>query len=83
MESLQMGLVDKVFPAGEVMEHAVRKATYMGSWPLDAFALIKQNRTEETEKRFLISGEKKAQEFIDCWYSDEARKLLREAVKKF
>jgi enoyl-CoA hydratase/carnithine racemase len=83
MESLQMGLVDKVFPTGEVKEHAVRKAKCIGSWPLGAFALIKQNRTEEVEKRFLISGEKKAQEFIDCWYSDETRKLLRDAVKKF
>jgi enoyl-CoA hydratase/carnithine racemase len=83
MESLQMGLVDKVLPACEVKEHAVRMAKSIGSWPLGAFALIKQNRTEEIEKRFLASGEKKAQEFIDCWYSDEARKLLKDAVKKF
>jgi len=83
IESLQMGLVDKVFPTGEVNEHAVRKAKRIGSWPLGAFALIKQNRTEEVEKRFLISGEKKAKAFIDCWYSDESRKLLKDALQKF
>jgi enoyl-CoA hydratase/carnithine racemase len=83
LESLQMGLVDRVFPTGEVERHAVMKAKEIGSWPLGAFALIKRNRTEEAEKRFLLSGEKKAQEFIDCWYSGEARELLRDAVKKF
>ncbi len=78
-----MGLVDKVLPTREVEEHALRKAKGIGSCPLNAFALLKQNRTEEVEKRFLISGEKKAKAFIDCWYSDEARKLLKEAQKKF
>jgi enoyl-CoA hydratase/carnithine racemase len=83
MESLQMGLVDKVFPTAEVEMHAVRKAKAIGSWPLGAFELIKQNRTEEIEKRYSISGEKKAQAFVDCWYSDEVRKLLSDALKKF
>jgi enoyl-CoA hydratase/carnithine racemase len=83
MESLQMGLVDKVLPTGEVEEHALRKVKGIESCPLKAFALIKQNRTEEVEKRFLISGEKKAKAFIDCWYSGEARKLLKDALKKF
>jgi enoyl-CoA hydratase/carnithine racemase len=83
MESLQMGLVDKVLPTGEVFAQALRKAKNIGSLPLNAFALIKQNRTEEIEKRFLISGENNAKAFIDCWYSDEARKLLKDALKKF
>jgi hypothetical protein len=66
-----------------VEEHALRKAESIGSWPLNAFALIKHNRTEEIEKRFLTSGEKKAKAFIDSWYSDESRKLLSVALKKF
>ena len=83
MDSSRMGLVDAVFPSGEVLERAVEKAKLVGSWPQGAFAIIKRNRTEEVEMRLLAQREKKEQSFIDCWYSDEARRLLREAIKKF
>jgi enoyl-CoA hydratase/carnithine racemase len=82
-DSLRMGLVDQVLPAGEVMARAVEKARWLGAWPREAFALIKRNRVEEVEQRFLARQEEKERLFVDCWYSDEARWRLREAIEKF
>jgi enoyl-CoA hydratase/carnithine racemase len=83
LESLKMGLVDEVIPAGEVLDRAVEKVKSIGSWPQKAFAGIKQNRTEEIAARVRTFQEEKHKAFIDCWYSDEARTLINDAVKKF
>ena len=82
-DSLRMGLVDQVLPAGDVMARAIEKARLLGAWPREAFALIKRNRVEEVEQRFLARREEKERLFVDCWYSDEARRRLREASVKF
>ena len=82
-DSLRMGLVDEVLPVGEVMAKAVDKARLLGAWPREAFALIKQNRVEEIEQRVLARREEKERLFVDCWYSDEARQRLKEAIEKF
>ena len=83
MESLHMGLVDGVFPSGEVLDRSGEKAKSVGSWPQGAFTIIKKNRIEEVEMRLFAQGETMERLFLDCWYSDEARTLLREAIKKF
>ncbi len=82
-DSLRMGLVDQVLPAGDVIMRAVEKAKFLGAWPREAFALIKQNRVEEVEQRVLASREEKERLFLDSWYSDEARQRLKEAIEKF
>ena len=78
-----MGLVDGVFPSGEVLDRSGEKAKSVGSWPQGAFAIIKKNRIEEVEMRLFAQGETMERLFLDCWYSDEARTLLKEAIKKF
>ena len=82
-DSLRMGLVDEVLPVGEVMAKAAERARLLGAWPREAFALIKRNRVEEIEQRVLAQREEKERLFVDCWYSDEARQRLREAIDKF
>jgi enoyl-CoA hydratase/carnithine racemase len=82
-DSLRMGLVDEVLPVGEVMAKAVERARLLGAWPREAFALIKRNRVEEIEQQVLARREEKERSFVDCWYSDEARKRLKEAIEKF
>ena len=82
-DSLRMGLVDAVLPGGEVMARAVERAGLLGAWPREAFALIKLNRVEDIEQRVLARREEKERLFVDCWYSDEARQRLREAIEKF
>jgi enoyl-CoA hydratase/carnithine racemase len=82
-DSLRMGMVDVVLPLGEAMAKAVEKARLLGSWPRQAFALIKQNRVEEIEQQVLARREEKERSFVDCWYSAEARQRLKEAMEKF
>ena len=83
MECLQMGMVDGVFPAGEVLVRAVENVRSQAVWPPKAFAGIKRNRTQDIENRVLERQEEKHAYFIDCWYSDDARRLIGEAKKKF
>ncbi|HVN72569.1 MAG TPA: enoyl-CoA hydratase/isomerase family protein [Desulfomonilia bacterium] len=83
VESLRVGLVDEVAPSGEVSDRACEKVKSAGGWPPKAFAAIKRNRTEEIAKRVRNLQEAKHREFIDCWYSSDARALIREAMKRF
>ena len=79
----RLGLVDEVLPAGDVMPKAIEKAQRLGAWPSPAFALIKRNRVEQIEQRVLARREEKERLFVDGWYSDEARRRLKEATEKF
>jgi enoyl-CoA hydratase/carnithine racemase len=82
-QALELGLVDRVLPLERVVEEAVEMADELGALPSVAHGLIKSNRVEsvlaEVKKR---QAEKEAT-FIERWYSDPARELLREAIKKF
>jgi len=82
-DSLRIGLVDQVLPAGDVMARAVEKARLLGALPPEAFALIKRNRVEQVEQQFLARQEEKGRLFVDAWYSDEARRRLKQAIVKF
>jgi enoyl-CoA hydratase/carnithine racemase len=82
-QAIQTGLIDKVYPMGEVLDRSVETVRAIGSWPPGAFAVIKHNRTAEVERRIRTGWDEREQSFLDCWYSAEARGLLREAMKKF
>lgn len=83
VECLQMGMIDEALPVKEVIPRAVEKVKSVASWPLEAFAGIKRNRTQEIEKRVRELQDEKHVYFVDCWYSDDARRLIGEAAKKF
>ncbi len=82
-QSLRMGMVDRVLPMEQVLSQAIEKAKLIGSLPQKAFELIKQNRVETVTARALAHREEKEQLFKQCWYSDQARKQLKEAIEKF
>ena len=82
-ESLQMGLVDQVLPLEDVLLKSIEKAQSIGSIPRDTYKIIKQNRVEVTESRIRAHWKEKQKSFIECWYSNKTRGLLREAMKKF
>jgi enoyl-CoA hydratase/carnithine racemase len=82
-DALRMGLVDEVLPVGDVTPKAIEKARLLGAWPHEASALIKRNRVEQIEQRVLAQREEKEQQFVDCWYSAEARQRLKAAMDKF
>jgi enoyl-CoA hydratase/carnithine racemase len=80
---LEMGIVDQVLPLEQVLPASIEKAQALGSFPQEAFAMIKRNRVETVEAQIRAQLEEKEQFFIECWYSDETRQLLREAMEKF
>ena len=82
-ESLQMGMVDQVLSLEQVLPKAIDKAKLLGALPRDAFGMIKRNRVEMVEAQILKHLAEKEQFFMECWYSDEARERLEEAIKKF
>jgi enoyl-CoA hydratase/carnithine racemase len=82
-ESLAMGLVDRILPAEEVLEEAVGKARSLGSMPEKGFEMIKRNRTESIEREVQAQWVARQEAFMDCWFSEEARRCLREAMQKF
>jgi enoyl-CoA hydratase/carnithine racemase len=82
-QALQVGLVDQALPLELLLPNALQKASSLGDSPGEAFALIKQNRIESIEAQILARWHKKQAAFIDCWYSQEARELLKLAMDKF
>jgi len=82
-DSLSMGLVNKVFPVDQVLSEAINNAKILGNLPQNAFAQIKQNRTEGVKEQILSRLDEKEDFFLSCWQDDEVRELLREAIKKF
>lgn len=80
---LQIGMVDEVLPPDAVLPRALAKAESLGAFSQKAFAAIKRSRVEMVEARVLEHGDEKARIFAECWYSEDARPLLREAVKRF
>ena len=82
-EALEMGLVDKILPIENVVKAAIEHADTLGSLPRVGYEMIKQNRVEVIQEQVTVRQDEKEKHFIESWYSDEARKCLKEAMKKF
>jgi enoyl-CoA hydratase/carnithine racemase len=82
-ELLNIGVVDQILPIEEVLPQSIEKARSLGSLPQHAFFLIKRNRVDLLEKQVLLNQEEKERLFVECWFSTQTRKLLKEAMDKF
>lgn len=80
---LRMGMVDCVLPLEDVIPRSIEKAQSLGRLPQEAFAITKRNRIESIEAQILAHLKEKEELFVECWFSEEARKLLGEAMEKF
>jgi len=80
---LQMGMVDHLLPLEQVRPKSIEKAESLGALPHKVFAMSKRNLVETVEAQILTRLAEKEQFFVECWYSDEGRKRLKEAIKKF
>ena len=81
--SLEMGIVDKILSIENVVETAIEHADTLGALPKVGYEMIKQNRVEVIKEQVIARPDEKEAYFIESWYSDEARKCLKEAMKKF
>jgi enoyl-CoA hydratase/carnithine racemase len=82
-ELLRIGMVDRVIPAEEALPAAFAKAQELASVSPEAFALVKRNRVDRLEARIRSRLEDRERQFIELWYSEGTRKLLKEATTKF
>ncbi len=78
-----MGLVDGIYPEGDVETVAVQKITQMTLYPKAGFSAIKENRVERVKEHFETHREAKTKQLLDLWFSPSAQRLLEEAAQKF
>jgi enoyl-CoA hydratase/carnithine racemase len=79
----KMGLVDEVTPLAQVVSRSVEKVRAIESLSLDAYRLIKFNRTEGIVAQIQAILVEKEKIFIDMWYMDATREKLKAALDKF
>ena len=82
-ELVRMGMVDEVLSLEEVLPGSIEKAKLLGALPHEAYGMVKRNRVEMVESQVETHLTEKEEFFIECWYSNETRERLKEAIKKF
>jgi len=82
-ETLSMGLVDSMMPLDQVISASIDKVKAIFSHSLEAFRMIKHNRTEKIATQIRKVLPEKEQTFIDLWYTLETREKLKAALEKF
>jgi enoyl-CoA hydratase/carnithine racemase len=81
--ALKASLVDRVLPIDEVRTQAIEFAATLGGLSHSAFRVIKQNRTQPVVTRIHEQLAEKESIFVEHWYSDDTRRNLRAAIKKY
>ncbi|NIM94958.1 MAG: enoyl-CoA hydratase/isomerase family protein [Anaerolineales bacterium] len=82
-EALQLGLVDHVVSADEIIGFSTMKVQAIASASLPAFSLIKNNRIRPINAEIQASLLVREEAFIERWYSSDTRHQLEEAMSKF
>ena len=82
-EAHALGLIDELHQADKLKQKAIEKVETLATLSLDAFKAIKKNRTEEHRERISEFLSEKAALFLEMWFSDEARRLLKQILDKF
>ena len=81
--SLRLGMVDELVPLEQVLEKAIDKVRLASPSATESFARRKRARVASIQTRVVAGQEEETELFIDLWYSDEVRALLKEAMEKF
>ena len=83
-EIKRFGLVEEVVdPPAELLTRALEKATELSSYSSTAYAAIKNNRINPIITRYQQTRGQEVKLFVDCWYSETTRQILKEVMKKF
>lgn len=82
-EATEIGLVDIVLPKEDAEGQAVEMVSKIGNLPRAAFSVIKANRVEAIRLRYEANHKSKNEFFLDCWFTETAQALLKEASRKF
>ena len=82
-EAQRLGMVDRILPVGEVVPQSIDKARELSSDSMEAFALIKSSRVHALKREITEQLTEREDAFIKCWYSDDARVHLKDAIAKY
>jgi enoyl-CoA hydratase/carnithine racemase len=82
-EAYRLGMVDRVLPVEEVVSQSIEKARELSLDSQEAFALIKSSRVDALEREITAQLGEREDSFIQCWFSDDARIRLQEAISKY
>jgi enoyl-CoA hydratase len=72
--ALEMGLVDRIVPAVDLLDVAVERARQLAGRSRAAYREIKRRARAETLARFDRAAE--GDPFLDFWFSEEARRRI-------
>ncbi len=79
-DALALGLLDRVVPAGELLDRSVERARELALWSPAAHAAIKRRARSSALARFDQAREKDP--FLDFWFGKDAQPRLRALVEK-
>ena len=82
-EAHRLGMVDRILPVEEVVSQSAEKAGELSSDSLEAFALIKSARVYALEREITAQLAEREDAFIKCWFSEDARMHLKDAISKY
>jgi enoyl-CoA hydratase/carnithine racemase len=82
-EALDLGLVDMILPADEVLQFSIDKAGQLAGMDRSAFGIIKHNRIGPVLDQIRANLESREEVFVDRWYAPETREKLKEAMESF
>jgi 3,2-trans-enoyl-CoA isomerase len=80
---LQLGMVNRVLPVEQVVEESILHTQSLETELGTSFEANKRERVEGVKERILEDLTAKEENFIEHWYSDKARQLLKAAIEKF
>ena len=82
-EAAAMGLVDAVVSKETVEAEAINRVTALAATSVPAFAAMKAARNETVRRRYEQNGKAMNERWLDCWFSEPAQSLMRQAAEKF
>ena len=81
--SLRLGMVDELLPLEQVLGKAIDKVRLSAPSARESFARRKRARVAPIQAQVIAGQEEETELFMDLWYSDKVRALLKEAMDKF
>jgi enoyl-CoA hydratase len=78
--ALEIGLVDRVVPAGDLLESALDRARQLAGRSRAAYAEVKRRARARALQRFDRADE--SDPFLEFWFSDEARRRIDALVER-
>jgi len=83
LQAAKLGLVDMIITPELLIPTSIEEVCNLSADSLEAYSLIKRNRNEPILDEIKNGLDDRERSFVDLWYSENTRQLLKEAIKKF